>query len=558
MVKKTGKKVQSNYILFSQIVLICNLFLIIYNVKASEDPKIKLTALTMQNYVLESIAQGLPFSIEVGIEGDKEVSLKPDLPGINQLQVLQVVPTYSQITESGKTKYEQRYLYVVRAQHAGNFKIGPAKLIINGKEIKSKEIDIKVTPAKKEDINFIPKEPIYELIIKRKNVYLGEKITFKLIFKFDNSKSIRLQAIQDPEMAGIKGIKLKGPKSQEELIDENIFQTLEWEGEFFPASSGVLSIPPLKATYRIGFQLYEVFSKPIKIEVKELPPYDKRVDAIGKFKKLEIFLEKDKIFTDQAAILKLKVQGEGDLESIIAPKLELSPFLRYYPGIKKIEGNNVVFEYVIQAEKADTYKIPSQLFNFFDIEKKKYITLKSNELTLSVEQAPQLNLNGESKVEADTSKINEELVVNKSKFSEIPDIIFILLLIISILLLIINQLYFYLLKNDFFNKLKSKMAFNKAILLLRKAEQKKDISNIDKILKKAIIVKFNLPADITHYELEQLLVRYGFTPQMIKDWNLYINQINAPLYDKLGNKVSISDLFKQTYYWINILKRLNK
>lgn len=551
MVKKIGNNLFKNFIKISFII---SLLIISFGIICSDDVSIKLMALSRQNYLLDTTSVGIPFSIQISIDSKNQILQKPELQGLENFEVLEVIPGYSQITIGGKTNYEQKYLYLVKATKTGIFKVGPVKITVNGKEIVSQILTIKVVEPKK-DTSFIDTEAKYDLIVKRKNVYIGEKISFTLSFGFDNSKSIKLQAIQDPEMAGIKGLKLKGPFSKEELINNKSFQMLQWHGEFYSTSTGVLSIPPLKATYRIGFQLYDIFSQTVKINIKELPKFNQPINAIGKFKDFKLTLEKEKITNDQAVILKLSLHGEGDLENIAAPKLDLPVNLRSYSGSKKIEDNSIIFEYVIQAELPDSYKIPSQKFTYFDIEKKKYFTLESNEVELVVLPSSKPKIASPYQ-DITILKIKTEEKQKNYKFPQIPDLLFILLLIIPIILILLKNLSSILINNKFFINLKNKLRFIKFKRLLNKAKQKKDIESIYQILKKAISAKFDLSDDITNREIDIIFYKYGLQKDMIDNWNIFINQLNEPFFYKNKNNLDIENLFKQAYYWLNIVKRI--
>ncbi len=137
-------------------------------------------------------------------------------------------------------------------------------------------------------------------------------------------------------------------------------------------------------------------SEPLNIIVKPLPEENKPADfkgAVGNFK-IEATLEKNRITTDDAGMLRIIIAGEGNLQMINAPKLNWPQGLEGFDpkSSENISKMNVpmkgekVFSYPFTVSRPGSYIIPGPIFSYFDPAGKSYQTITTTNINLTVTQ----------------------------------------------------------------------------------------------------------------------------------------------------------------------------
>jgi hypothetical protein len=137
-------------------------------------------------------------------------------------------------------------------------------------------------------------------------------------------------------------------------------------------------------------------SVPVKINVKALSQTDVPVEfagAVGSFT-LETTLTPRSTKTNEPVKLVVKIIGKGNLKLIDPIKLQLPPDIETYDPVTKDNidvtesgaSGSKTFEYLLIPRFVGDFKIPPVSFAYYDLEKKRYITLQSEEFTLAVEK----------------------------------------------------------------------------------------------------------------------------------------------------------------------------
>ncbi len=404
------------------------------------------------------VATDEQFTLEftVSTSGGSARSLKlPDLgkflilSGPNQSTSMQII--------NGTVTSSQSYSYVLQPREDAKFTIGPASVEVNGSQYSSNSIEMTVTKAtgqKKAQAQAQQGETIdigdnlfIRAVIDRSRVYQGEQVLvqFKLYTRLD--------------LADVSIIKL--PSMTSFWSEEFPFQpNINWVVEtingkqyrvgvirktaLFPTSSGTLEIQPLEMACKVRIprsrqskDLFDQFfndpffgmarladvkikSNPVKITVLPLPtnPVPESFQgAVGKFT-LKADVNKRRSKTNEPISLKAVISGTGNVKILEAPKLKLpSDFEQYDPKVKEeiertgalINGTKT-FEWLIVPRYPGEKKIPAMEFSYFDANQHRYITLKTNEFTVTVEkgsaEAPQ-SASGISK--EDVKLLNQDI-----------------------------------------------------------------------------------------------------------------------------------------------------
>lgn len=137
-------------------------------------------------------------------------------------------------------------------------------------------------------------------------------------------------------------------------------------------------------------------SNSLVINVRPLPTADKPSDfngAVGNFT-FKTELDKTRVKTNDAVNLKCTVSGQGNLQLIDKMNVTFPPdFETYDPKITSninttaagVSGSQT-FEYLIIPRKAGKFTIRPITFSYFDLSRKKYVTLSSPTYTIDVEK----------------------------------------------------------------------------------------------------------------------------------------------------------------------------
>jgi hypothetical protein len=167
----------------------------------------------------------------------------------------------------------------------------------------------------------------------------------------------------------------------------------------FPTRAGELEIPA--ATFRIGLpaqgffdsgQAVERSTEPVTIDVLPLPDVEGFSGAVGRFE-TEATLDKEAVPLGDAALLRFRIQGTGNLKWIDRPPaIEVSGAKLYPPQVKTdvdvtprgLRGSRT-WEFVLVPETSGTLEVPAVTFSYFDPESGKVVAAATDPLSLRVE-----------------------------------------------------------------------------------------------------------------------------------------------------------------------------
>jgi hypothetical protein len=142
---------------------------------------------------------------------------------------------------------------------------------------------------------------------------------------------------------------------------------------------------------------YVAKSAPVKITVDPLPsgaPADFK-GAVGRFS-MRSTADKTTTKTNEPISLKVIISGTGNVKLLESPEVELpKDFEQYSPKVsdkinrdqERISGTKT-FEYLLIPRYPGRKVIKPVSFSYFDLAKREYVNLKSDQLELDVEQGP--------------------------------------------------------------------------------------------------------------------------------------------------------------------------
>jgi hypothetical protein len=337
------------------------------------------------------------------------------------------------------------FTYILRASREGTFDIPGATVIADNKQYKANTVTIKVVKNTAASQGSVPggnagrsnqgsgeitsgSNDVYiKTVVDNTNPIQGEGIilTYKIFFKVPISQpNITKPASFEGFWSHIlkDNIKLN---QYNQTIDGEVYHVAELlKVVLYPLKSGKLVIDPYElecvAQYKrqtktkTGDPFFDDFfnnsffnesyanvekklkSNSLVINVRPLPTAEKPVDfsgAVGTFT-FTTDLDKTQAKTNDAINLKCTITGKGNIQLIDKLNTSFPPdFETYDPKITNnvnttgagVSGSQT-FEYLIIPRKPGKFTIKPIPFSYFDLEKKRYVTLTSPEYTINVEK----------------------------------------------------------------------------------------------------------------------------------------------------------------------------
>ena len=367
------------------------------------------------------------FSLELknaGAGGGRNLQL-PDLSkfhimaGPNQSSSMQFV--------NGVVSSTVTYSYVLQPKEMGKITIGPASIEAGGNTYRTAPITLEVvkgSPQRPGQQSAAPPDIASQIgeslflkgTVDRARVIQGEQIN--LVFKLYTRVSVVNYSVEkNPTMTGFWSEEVENPKNIElttEVIKGKQYRVgVIRKLALFPTQSGTLEISPMEVQTTVQIQNrspdpfdsffrdpfgrnvnYTVKSEPIKIRVEPLPAGTPAgfKGAIGNFG-MTASVDRKKAKTNEPITLTVTISGTGNIKLLESPEVTVpTDFEQYTPKVSdninrtgQISGTKT-FEYLLIPRYPGMKRITPVTFVFFDLRKREYVTLRSDEIQLSVEQ----------------------------------------------------------------------------------------------------------------------------------------------------------------------------
>jgi hypothetical protein len=407
---------------------ILGLFLL--SVIAVSGQDIKVTASVSKSQV----GTGEAFEISFSINGNVE---KFNPPAFNGFQVYSGPNQSTSMTSiNGNTTMNMSLSYDLLALKEGEYTIGPAVVVANGKTLKSNSVRIKVVKGqavpqqhqqqavggqssqdrqqqgKPADIS---RRLFIRAIPNKTNLYQGEQLT--VTYKLYTSVDLVDNALDKlPDFNGFWSQEIKN-------TDPNVrWETENYQGNrfnvavlkqiiLFPTRSGKLTLDPLGMTFLVRqavqsndpFDMffgsykdtkYKIKSSPVAIQVKPLPEAGKPDGfggAVGNFSILAT-LDKSAVKANEAINYSLKVSGSGNLNLMNAPVVNFPADVEKYDpkitdkiteSLSGVSGSRQ-YDYLLIPRHQGDFSIDEVKFSYFNPATQRYVTLKAEPFSVKV------------------------------------------------------------------------------------------------------------------------------------------------------------------------------
>ncbi len=340
---------------------------------------------------------------------------------------------------NGKMTSEQSvtFTYILVATEEGTFTIPGATVTVDGEEIASNSVTIRVLPQEpsgssqsssssqgsgqngsvsSDNSSVSNRELFMTATLNKTKVFEQEAVllTYKVYSKV-NLVSLNGKV---PDLKGFQIQEVSLPQNKEWDIDDyngDRYRTLTWrQFVLFPQQSGEIEIPsvafegivqqavntamdPFDFFMNGGPRVVEIkkalVTPKLKLNVEKLPA-GKPADfsgAVGQFS-VSATIDKNELKANEAVTLRLVISGTGNMKLIRTPEIDFpEDFELYDPKVSNnftlksngFSGNKVI-EYLAIPRHAGEYTIPALKFTYFDIASKQYKSAETKPFTLNV------------------------------------------------------------------------------------------------------------------------------------------------------------------------------
>ena len=298
---------------------------------------------------------------------------------------------------NGRSTIKQSWTYELEPRRTGTFSIGAAKVTVNGKQVESQPLSVRiVSPRARPNVN-VPPGATDNLFITgeldRTEAYPGQQVTWRIVLY----TQLSIEGADIIELPDFDGFYSKEKRRFDTRVTYRTIGGKKYavkvlhEEALFPLETGEIAIGSAKV--RIGVEQGGHFggflmpkpvlfqTQPAVLQVKPLPapPPECFSGGVGQYD-WSIQIDRDTLTTDDALTLTMSIRGNGDARRFAPPRLQLSDSLEVFePKVKEEEeyenGEELVhtrvLEYVILPKEPGTYQLRPALI-FFDPDSNRY------------------------------------------------------------------------------------------------------------------------------------------------------------------------------------------
>jgi len=452
--------------IFLTIILIMSVSLI----SSAED--IRVEASLERNRV----SLGNPVYLYLTIYGVRETD-RLDIPSRDGLQIKYVGPSTSVSIVNGATSQSVTHTYLVIALKQGEYRIGPFLINYGGREYRAEAVTLTASNAPVSSgrstgvtslpsATRVPPSPgqvaagaeIFDrnkifltMDIGKMLVYINEEVPLTIKLYVNN---LGLRDIEYPVYSheGFSVGERDEPQRRREISNGIRYETLVFRQKLFGIKEGNYVLGPAKLggkvltrkrpsgrgnvfnedffTSRFGYQAFpiEVISDPIHVTILPFPAEGKPSNfqgTVGNFN-FSAYPVASKVKVGDPIMLRMTVAGTGNLDTVTAPKVELSDKFKTYEPQVTIEGGKKMYEQVIIPKTADLKEIPAVSFSFFNPAKKKYETITKGPFPIEVTKQPEsesgmgmFSISSNGDMLYPKEKVGEDIVHLKEKLGRV-------------------------------------------------------------------------------------------------------------------------------------------
>jgi hypothetical protein len=351
----------------------------------------------------------------LAVGGTPELQLPP------QIQVVGGVQRQNQFEISnGVRSVRETIVYPVAATEEGEFKIEPQALDAAG-QLVTPELIVKVVPAGQmpaaDEDAIDPLAPLLQLQMGKTEFFVGELVPITAMLFIPRRTQLERQGLVDIQKDGFAIQRFpQGAEQSMQTIGGMPYTTYTYRSTLSALKAGKLKVGPasMEIIYHVPlggrqqqglgiFGMMQMESKrvvvpapEVMVEVLPLPAEGKPANfsgAVGQFT-LNATAGVVEAQVGDPVPVDLSIQGQGNFDSIQAPTLtatkgwKVFPPRRYTVGDENANNRDLMnqrigFSVVLIPQELHT-EVPSFEFAYFNPESRKYVTLRSDSLPITI------------------------------------------------------------------------------------------------------------------------------------------------------------------------------
>lgn len=336
----------------------------------------------------------------------------------------------TRIINGKRSRSEQTtFTYVLRPVATGRFSLPVATAKVKGKEVRSENKSIEVAEAgaasssnqssqrqssQRQQAGISDDDIFLTLELSRTNVVVGEPITATLKL-YQRVNVAGFENVNFPDFNGFWSQEIEAPTNIEfsrEVYDGQIYNSaLLRKFILIPQQQGAVRINPAEMVCLVnvrvasaGNSIFDGFfddyrtmrkkveSKAITVNVSPLPAGAPSTFAggVGHFE-ISAKLSKDTLKTHEAASLLVTVTGKGNVSLLEEPKVSFPPDMEVYDTkiSDRIDNGGLsgskYYEFPFIPRSHGDFVIEPVKYSYYDVNAKRYVTLETPAIPLSVE-----------------------------------------------------------------------------------------------------------------------------------------------------------------------------
>lgn len=345
---------------------------------------------------------------------------------------------------NGKTtkSVQTTYTYVLKPLKTGKFDLPQATAKIKGKEIKSVSAGIEVVAssekssqtqqsssdrsqgAQRQQSGQVSDDDIFlRVALSRSNVVVGEPVT-ATIKLYQRVNIAGFESASFPTFNGFWSQEIEAPTNIEftrETYDGKIYNSAVLRKfVLIPQQQGSVTIDPAELVCLVqmrvsshGTSIFDGFfddyrtvrkkvvSKPLTVNVAPLPSGAPASfgGGVGKFT-MTARISKDSLKTHEAASLLITLSGNGNVSLLEAPKVSFPPDMEVYDTkiSEKVDKGGLAgskfYEFPFIPRSHGDFTIEPVKYSYYDVDTKKYVTLETEPLNISVARGNETEYSG--------------------------------------------------------------------------------------------------------------------------------------------------------------------
>ena len=361
---------------------------------------------------------------------------EPRIPAIEGFSILSgpnrsMQSSFNMVNGQTSSTQSVTYTYILRADNEGSFKLPAATVKVEGKQITSNSVDIKVLPQDKQtqttrnssgnngasSTDISGSELFMTATLNKTKVYEQQAVV--LTYKVYSAVNLTSLNGKMPDLKGFHIQEIDLPQQKEwqlEHYNGRNYRALTWRQYLlFPQQTGEIEIPsvafegivaqqvrsasmdPFDMFFNGGSQYVEVkkmLNTPkLKLNVQNLPSGKPAgfSGGVGEFS-ISSSISTTELKANEAVTLRVTISGVGNMKLIKTPEVNFpADFEIYDPKVDNnftvkangLSGNKII-EYLVIPRHGGTYTIPAVKFSYFDVKSQEYKTLETESYTINV------------------------------------------------------------------------------------------------------------------------------------------------------------------------------